>query len=137
MHNRCVFHKVFFLSFEFSYPSPGQTQALCRAYEIWQFYSPRLDDCRLVFFLEFNEAPGNKLTGSRMILKCYSPPKSCEELPLISFIRNKVQKKNSIEGHYRFFALEEWYSRLGIISRCSHSPRERNYLEGTLHLLSK
>lgn len=48
----------FFFSFEFSYPSSGQTQTLCLAYEIWQLYSPGLDDYRLVFFLEFIEAPG-------------------------------------------------------------------------------
>jgi hypothetical protein len=68
-----------FFSFESSYISPGQTQTLWWAYEIWQLYSPRLDDCRLMFFLEFTEAPGNKLTGSRMILKGYSPSENCQE----------------------------------------------------------
>lgn len=78
----------FFFFFWVFYPSLGQPQTLCLAYEIWQLYSPRLDGWRLGFFLEFTEAPGNRLAGSRMILKGYIPPDSHEEMPLNSLIKN-------------------------------------------------
>lgn len=100
-----------FFSFEFSSPSPGQTQALCLAYEIWQLYSPRLDDCRLVFFLKFTEAPGNKLTGSRMIPKGYFPLESCEGLTLSSLIRNKFQIV-SIKGPLKILYLRRSIFRI-------------------------